>query len=556
MAPRGIVYVAFGEKFLGEAADSAASAKRHMPDVPVALITGEEGAANPIYDWIISRPLVTKDQLLKLTPRAAEFTPTHVAFYNKIALLAASPYEKTLFLDTDTRVCGTMYEVFSALDNARLVGAHAPVRGPVGRSGTVGYFPEINTGLVGFHGAGRSEALLERWKALFIEHFTQAIPYGDQNTFNKLSRETRDVVALPVEFNARVSVVSNFVGPVRMLHGRDHGKLAKAEQVVNATEKPRLYVPGQGLIWREQKRGYLFRSEQPNAPVVLLSTVLNHARQQKAPPRKDHFTNCLEIQFFGLMRSGNHGVISWLCRNMPSRALFLNNVTHFRDPFSNQHNAVIPNTYSYLNPLTEETIAKFRSMKKDFLVYSYENLNLLQLKNRELVQDRERLIGTSRRLARIVLIRDLWNNLASRAKLLEKQNRSPEDVNTILEGTARLWKIYAHEVLGRTKLLGDAIVIQYNRWTVDEDYRAGLLKAIGLKVINPSIDHVPNVGGGSSFDGTSLSGAAKSMRTDNRFHHLYQDRFAAVLERLRSDKELIALNEEIFGVASLPSRAA
>src|SRR5882757_8776162 len=96
---RGIIYVATGGRFVAEARQSALSARRHMPDLPILLYTDqpEIGGGAPF------------DLVRKLEH------PRHF-FVDKVAPLAASPFEKTLFLDTDTFVCDPVYDLFAVLD--------------------------------------------------------------------------------------------------------------------------------------------------------------------------------------------------------------------------------------------------------------------------------------------------------------------------------------------------------------------------------------------------------------------------------------------------------
>jgi pimeloyl-ACP methyl ester carboxylesterase len=82
-------------------------------------------------------------------------------------------------------------------------------------------------------------------------------------------------------------------------------------------------------------------------------TNLAWIRQSRNPPSKedpgpmakieDAYRNDIEIQVFGLQRSGNHGVISWLLQQYDTPVVFLNNVTQFTDPFRNWHAGAVAN---------------------------------------------------------------------------------------------------------------------------------------------------------------------------------------------------------------------
>ncbi len=95
---RGIIYLASGGRsYLGELLTSLQSLRRFEPGLPVtvfsrfALPLGQSGCE--------SRPLTSDEHPLKL----------------KVMTLKESPYEETLFLDTDTTIKGQLGPVFDQL---------------------------------------------------------------------------------------------------------------------------------------------------------------------------------------------------------------------------------------------------------------------------------------------------------------------------------------------------------------------------------------------------------------------------------------------------------
>ena len=84
---RGVVYIATGSKFVSEALASIGSLKKQMPDLPVTLFTDSDDRNNFHYNKVDSVFLIDE------ATRSCR---------DKIRPLLDSPYEKTLFLDTDT----------------------------------------------------------------------------------------------------------------------------------------------------------------------------------------------------------------------------------------------------------------------------------------------------------------------------------------------------------------------------------------------------------------------------------------------------------------------
>src|SRR4051794_36940264 len=89
----GILYVATGQNYLDEAEHSARSVRRVSPELPLAIVS----------DCVPSQELF--DVHLQIT------RPEY-SFIDKIGALALSPFEKTLFLDTDTFAMGPLANIF------------------------------------------------------------------------------------------------------------------------------------------------------------------------------------------------------------------------------------------------------------------------------------------------------------------------------------------------------------------------------------------------------------------------------------------------------------
>lgn len=216
---RGVIYVAFGQKYVSEVLVSAASLKCHMPHLPVTLFS----------DANIACPNV--DQVVGVDPD--DSFPGCAA---KIRHIAASPYDQTLFLDSDTYVCGDLAELFALMDAFDLAAAHAPTRAIYEVEGVPDSFPEFNTGVILFRRSPDVQAVLSRWADLF-SHYMERLDHdairwlrpadrrwhalNDQGAFREaLYRSRLRVATLPPEYNCRFTAPGFVDGPVRILHGR------------------------------------------------------------------------------------------------------------------------------------------------------------------------------------------------------------------------------------------------------------------------------------------------------------------------------------------------
>ena len=203
----GILYVATGERHLSETQRSARSFHATMPDVPVAVFTDDQPAARAsgCFDLVLEHPACQHSYVDKLRP------------------LVESPFERTLFLDTDTYSAAPCYEVFDLLDRFELAVAHAPLRAHLhSPPGCPISFPEVNTGVIAYRNTRGFQALVADWIAIFA---SQPPEYDDQPAFREAlyASDVRFAV-LTSEYNLR-ACFPYFLGgnvEVKIIHARKH----------------------------------------------------------------------------------------------------------------------------------------------------------------------------------------------------------------------------------------------------------------------------------------------------------------------------------------------
>lgn len=97
MAQRGVIYLVSGVRsYLAELQISLRSLRRHEPELPVTVFSR---FALPKRARCEHRPFSSPEHPLK----------------QKVLVLAESPYEETLFLDTDTTIFGPIRDIFAYL---------------------------------------------------------------------------------------------------------------------------------------------------------------------------------------------------------------------------------------------------------------------------------------------------------------------------------------------------------------------------------------------------------------------------------------------------------
>lgn len=230
MLERGIVYIATGRKYIEEAFISARSAKEHMPDILITLFSdkaGESGDFNGVFDNIIT------------------ISDVDGSCRDKIRPLLDTPFEKTLFLDTDTFICSPVYDVFQMLDQFDIALAHAPDRYQYNLPELPDCFTELNSGVIAYRNNESVRELLKQWEDTFQKMLEKDDDsHRDQHSLrDALYRSSVRFLVLPPEYNFR-TICPNFAGKhcaVKILHGR-HADLGKVATKLNRSQRARVFL--------------------------------------------------------------------------------------------------------------------------------------------------------------------------------------------------------------------------------------------------------------------------------------------------------------------------
>ncbi len=249
-APAGIMYSCFGERYIAEAIRAARSSLRHN-EVPHLLF-----AAGEVRDPPAGLTVVSFEQV------------SSAPFLDRIANMRRSPFERTIYLDTDTYVADEIVHVLDLLDNYDLAVAQAPAYRGLDDPEVPVAFPEFNCGVVAWRASEQVTAFLESWERTYREwlggdvltgRYGGANPsrsaIGDQPAFRRCAWQHRMRVAtLPPEYNLRLGVRTTVVDRVRVLHGHTDQYEMYAERY-NRETGPRTY-PRESAVRRVTRRLY------------------------------------------------------------------------------------------------------------------------------------------------------------------------------------------------------------------------------------------------------------------------------------------------------------
>lgn len=238
---RGVVYMAMGEKYVDEAIFSAKSFRKHMK-WPITIFTDlpDFAAKEKVFDGIV--------YIQQSGPRPHR---------DKLVSMLQSPYDETLFLDTDTYIGSSLDDCWNTLkyfdmvvSNDRGYKDHFPNDTRVPNS-----FKEVNLGVVFFRNSEKMmntlSTSLEVYDQLSAKHPEIPSFSYDQPSFRIASYYSGIAIApLAEEDNCRFATYGKLNGKVRVLHGRLNNGIPsekKMEQVLNKlnhTQVPRVLVAG------------------------------------------------------------------------------------------------------------------------------------------------------------------------------------------------------------------------------------------------------------------------------------------------------------------------
>ena len=193
----GVLYVAVGNEFLEEATLSARSLREHMPDIPIAVVHDGE-TLDPVFDTGI------------------KLNDPEYGFRDKIRGIRLSPFERTVYLDTDVYVDSEFNELFTLLDNFDLAASFNPNRDLDTRDLDVPEsFPEYNTGVLVYDTTAVAD-LFERWANRYQDEHAH-----DQPSFRAVVYDSDVRMAtLTREYNCLIRYPGKVVKPVKLFHGR------------------------------------------------------------------------------------------------------------------------------------------------------------------------------------------------------------------------------------------------------------------------------------------------------------------------------------------------
>lgn len=242
MLSKGVVYVATGKQYIDEASISASSLKQKMPDLHVTLFSDEKVQASCFDECVV-------------------ITSSGNGILDKNIGMSKSPYEHTLFLDTDTYICDDFSELFTLLEKYDIGAMLNETRTYAMPEINLSWdyqkikddrgswiYPMYNAGVILFKKSSKTAKFFSNWFVSSKQWIEEKGRTNDQTTFQELLHQSDlNKVMLPPEYNCRFVFPVGVCGTVKILHGRSRNFPALAQEI-NSELGPRLFHPKWGLI--------------------------------------------------------------------------------------------------------------------------------------------------------------------------------------------------------------------------------------------------------------------------------------------------------------------
>jgi len=258
--------------------------------------------------------------------------------------------------------------------------------------------------------------------------------------------------------------------------------------------------------------------------------------------------NNVEFRIVSLARSGHHGIINWIIGQCHGKVCYLNGVKPNRNPYLTYVGKNLKNISEKQFSVDKEKENK--TLKKDYLIYSYEELPLEEIFPNDSGHDHDKYVGKSSKKFDILILRDPYNYFASRLKLEEMGLYDPNIRIKLTNKASReilvkLWLQYAKEYLGETAYLkNNKIVINFDKWVSDKSYRQELAKKLNLKFSDVMMNKITKSGPGSSFDKLKYADDGGKMKVLERWKVMKDYPF---YRSIFEDKKLVQISNKIFG---------
>lgn len=245
--PLSVVYSAVGQHHVLEAAISAWSAKRWMPNVLTVLVS-DQIVRSPHFDRTVVAPPCDKD-------------PSRAAKIGKVHAIRCAETEQVLYVDSDTYFVAdvrsvfddrTSFDIAATYDTWQYPEIYRKINSGMPYSDPPDSQPFFNSGVIFLNRSAKVDAFLDKWIDPFINNKDIKL---EQMCFREAIYSTNlSVRVLPSTFNARIGEPNLFSGSIKIAHRRLgslhqwNASVPFITEFLNQYKFNRLWVPNEGKM--------------------------------------------------------------------------------------------------------------------------------------------------------------------------------------------------------------------------------------------------------------------------------------------------------------------
>lgn len=207
---KGYIYTAFGNNFYKECVNSVKLLKM-TTTLPVHLFTDQKDLSEEEKSLFYSI-----NYLPNLHARS------------KVDYIALSPFNKTIYLDTDIIVVKKIDELFDLLDKYNILATLDTARKreniskKISEYSKIPYsFGEVNSGLLCFNKYAK-ENILKKWPSIFYKYIRESGGWDQPSLRILLWKSNASLYILPPEFNIRSKKLIEKVKENKYIFGEEH----------------------------------------------------------------------------------------------------------------------------------------------------------------------------------------------------------------------------------------------------------------------------------------------------------------------------------------------
>jgi hypothetical protein len=212
---RGVYYISTGADYVEKAHDSARSLSNTNPELSIAIAT-DRAVDEDLFDHVIN------------------ISDPAYSVEDKVRYFSETPFDETLYLDSDTYVCMDITEMFQVLRRFDVAGTRPGGVSDDLRVEAPDSFPQMRTNVVVYEDNKETRKLFEIWNEVYDRHLTTQEKPLNQPSFREAIYQTDvDICIFGHEYACDIRYPGIVHSEVKIVKGVGSNKKENAKTINN-----------------------------------------------------------------------------------------------------------------------------------------------------------------------------------------------------------------------------------------------------------------------------------------------------------------------------------